>query len=164
MPSPLLFAALLGLQDPTPPAPKPGAAGEARTEPKAEAPKPLSFASGTHAYVWNALIPLRVEVDGLRVQSIFFNEREPRPRLLRGMKWGHRAHLEVTNTSTHPRTPGFAVAVFDAEGNLLGAASGGTKIGTVKPGETETFDLNFYQVKQRLQRGAKFVLSVELRD
>ena len=56
------------------------------------------------------------------------------------------------------------MAVFDAEGRLLGAATGGTKLGTVKPGETETFDLNFTQVKERLPLGASFVLSVELRD
>jgi hypothetical protein len=53
---------------------------------------------------------------------------------------------------------------MDEEGRLLGAATGGTKFGTLKAGDTETFDLNFVQVKQRLRRGAKFVLSVELRD
>ena len=60
--------------------------------------------------------------------------------------------------------PGFAVAVFDAEDRLLGVASGGTKIGTVKPGETETFDLNFSYVTERMPLGAYAVLSLELRN
>lgn len=124
----------------------------------------LSFASRGFSFIWDKLIPLDLEVDGLQVKTIFFNEREPKNRLLKGRKFGHRAQLEVTNTSTKPRIPGFAVAVMDEEGRLLGAATGGTKFGTVKAGDTETFDLNFVQVKQRLRRGAKFVLSVELRD
>ena len=43
-------------------------------------------------------------------------------------------------------------------------ASGGTKVGSVKPGETETFDLDFTQVKERSPKGAKFILSIELRN
>ena len=56
------------------------------------------------------------------------------------------------------------VAVLDKDGNLLGVASGGTKLGTVKPGDTETFDLNFTQVKERLSKGDRFLLAIELRD
>lgn len=156
---PFLLSALCGVQAPSTPVPNPVPA-------TAEA-KPLqsfSFASGSFGYFWDKLIPVELEVDGLVVKTIYFNEREPKSRFLKGRKFGYRAQLEVKNTSTKPRTPGFAVAVLDEEGRLLGAATGGTKFGAVKPGETETFDLNFYQVKQRLRRGAKFLLSVELRD
>ena len=54
------------------------------------------------------------------------------------------------------------MAVFDAEDRLLGVASGGTKIGTVRAGTTEAFDLNFHQVLERLPKGDHFYLSVEL--
>jgi hypothetical protein len=140
----------------------------AETAPAAE-PRPvparsLSFFSEKFAYAWDRTVPLTVEVDGLRVNSIFFNRREAKTGLFKGAEFGTRAQIEVTNKASKPRTPGFAVAVFDAEGRLLGAATGGTKVGTVKPGETETFDLNFTQVKERLPLGASFVLSVELRD
>ena len=140
---------------------------------KAEAPtqesrplpaRPLSFFSEKFAYQWEKTLPLSVELDGLKVKSIFFNRREAKTGLFKGAEFGTRAQVEVTNTAAKPRTPGFALAVFDAEGRLLGAANGGTKFGTVKPGETETFDLNFTQVKERLPLGASFVLSVELRD
>ena len=95
--------------------------------------------------------------ESVEVVPGFFN-------LLKGAEFGTRAQVEVTNTAKYPRIPGFAVAVLDKDGKLLGVASGGTKFGTVKPGETETFDLNFTQVKERLPLGASFVLSVELRD
>jgi hypothetical protein len=124
----------------------------------------LSFFSDRFPFAWNKSIPMSVEVDGLKVNSIFFNVRESSSSLLRGAQFGTRAQLEVTNTSRSPKVPGFAVAVLDAEGKLIGVASGGTKVGTVKPGETETFDLNFTQVKERLPKGEFFLLSVELRN
>lgn len=167
---PLLFLALLGAQSSPAPAQAPPGKVEtvpAKVPPAQGDPKPLqsfSFASASHSFVWDKLIPVTLEVDGLQVKTIFFNEREPTTRILQGRKYGHRAQVEVKNNSSKPRTPGFAVAVLDEEGRLLGVASGGTKFGSVKAGETETFDLNFFQVKQRLPRGAKFLLSMELRD
>ncbi len=154
--------------------------GDAKVEPRpsgkalAAEPKPtsskvadpgsLSFFSDTLPFRWNTVQPLSISVDGLKVNSIHFGKREPKAKVFQGPNYGTRAQVEVTNTAKVPRTPGFAVAVFDQEGRLLGAANGGTKIGTVKPGETETFDLSFFQVKDRLPKGDHYVLSVELRD
>ncbi len=130
----------------------------------APALKPLSFFSQRFDYRWDTVIPLKGEVDGLRLDSIFFNRREIARGPLKGTTFGLRAHLTVTNLANKVRVPGFAVAVFDAEDRLLGVASGGSKIGGVQPGEKESFDLNFTQVKERLPLGAYFVLSVELSD
>ncbi len=151
----LLLPALLALspQEPAPVAPPPAAA------------QPLGFASFRLPFTWNALIPIQgVELDGLKVTSIYFNKRETTVWPLRGADFGTRAKVEVTNTSSKNRTPGFSVAVFDAEDRLLGVASGGTKIGSVGAGTTETFDLNFRQVLERLPKGDHFYLSIELRD
>ncbi|MBL0311983.1 MAG: hypothetical protein IPP78_04540 [Holophagaceae bacterium] len=126
--------------------------------------QPLSFFSGTFPFHWNQLQTLEVNVDGLKVTSLAIGKREPKSKLFQGPNYGSRALIHVANTSKKPRTPGFAIAVFDKEGRLLGAANGGTKIGTVKPGTTETFDLAFFQVKDRLPKGDHYVLSVELRD
>ncbi len=130
----------------------------------APASAPLSFASGSFKFYWDTTIPMNLEADGLKVSEIYFNVRKSRYSWLKDAEFGTRAHLTVTNTSTRPRTPGFAVAVLDADGKLLGVASGGTKVGTVAPGGTEEFDLNFTQVKERLPKGATFLLSMELRD
>jgi hypothetical protein len=128
---------------------------------------PLSFYSDSFTFAWDRIIPLSVNLDGLKVNSIFFNKRAVEHGafgFLKGAEFGTRAQVEVTNTSKSPKVPGFAVAVIDKDGRLLGVASGGTKVGTVKPGETETFDLNFTQVKERLASGDKFFLAIELRN
>ena len=119
--------------------------------------KSLSF-----TFSWDRTIPLAINLDGLKVSSIFFNKRVV--QIFKGAEFGTRAQVEVTNTGKHPKVPGFAVAVLDKDGRLLGVASGGTKVGTIKPGDTETFDLNFTQVKERLATGDKFLLAIELRD
>ena len=128
---------------------------------------PLSFHSESFPFQWDRTIPLAIHVDGLKINRIFFNKRMIQGGvlgLLKETEFGTRAQVEVTNTSKLPRVPGFAVAVLDRDGRLVGVASGGTKLGTLSPGETETFDLNFTQVKERLASGATFVLAVELRN
>ena len=154
----LTLAALLCLAQ-APPTPAPAAA------PASEAS--LSYYSESFPFAWDRTIPLTVNVDGLKVTSIFFNRRVIEPgffNLLKGAEFGTRAQVEVTNTARYPKIPGFAVAVLDKDGRLLGVASGGTKVGTIKPGETETFDLNFTQVKERLAKGDRFLLAIELRN
>jgi hypothetical protein len=131
------------------------------------APDPLAFFSETFPFGWDRVIPLTVNLDGLKVNSIFFNRRLVQPGffdLFKGAEFGTRAQVEVTNTSKYPKIPGFAVAVLDKEGRLIGVASGGAKVGTISPGTTETFDLNFTQVKERLAFGEKFLLTIELRN
>jgi hypothetical protein len=41
-------------------------------------------------------------------------------------------------------------------------ASGGPKIGGVGAGETETYELSFHQVVERIPRADHFILAVEL--
>ena len=60
--------------------------------------------------------------------------------------------------------PGSAVAVFDKDDRLLGVASGGPRFGSVGSNDTDTFDLAFSHVVERIPNGAYFVLSVELSD
>ncbi len=128
-----------------------------------DAARSLSFVSVSKPFVWDRLLPMDLDIDGLKVKTIFFNVRQPKGSLFKDTDLGTRAQVEVTNTGTATKIPGFAVAVMDAEGKLLGVATGGSKFGGVKAGETETFDMNFLQVKERIPKGATFVLSVELR-
>jgi hypothetical protein len=169
--TPLLLAALLGLGQ-TPSTPVPALTPEAPVAAvPASAPAtpstPLSFASETFPFSWDRVLPLSLNLDGLKVEQIFFNKRVVKPgffNVLKGAEFGTRAQVQVTNASRFPKIPGFAVAVLDKDGHLLGVASGGTKVGTIKPGETETFDLNFTQVNERLSRGDHFLLAIELRN
>jgi hypothetical protein len=163
----LALAALLALPQATSTQPAPPAAVAPASAPISAPEASLSFYSESFAFAWDRMIPLTVNLDGLKVTRIFFNKRVVEPgffNLLKGAEFGTRAQVEVTNTGKYPKIPGFAVAVLDKDGKLLGAASGGTKVGTIKPGETETFDLNFTQVKERLAKGDRFLLTIELRN
>ena len=135
--------------------------------PSEPAAAPLSFHSGSLPFEWDRAIPLAIQLDGLKITSIFFNKRVLETNFfpfLKRAEFGTRAQISVTNAGKVSRVPGFAVSVMDKHGRLLGVASGGTKIGTIKPGETETFDLNFTQVKERLASGDRFLLAIELRN
>jgi len=161
----LLLVAALGLTQVPSGVPAPATPTQVEVAPAPAAP--LSFHSESLGFVWDRTIPLAINLDGLKVTSIFFNKRKVEKSLfnfLKNAEFGTRAQLEVTNTSKSPRIPGFAVAVLDKDGRLIGVASGGTKLGTIKPGETETFDLNFSQVKERLVSGDRFLLAIELRN
>ena len=149
-------------QAPTPAAPAPAApAAPAKPAAKQQAnQQPLSFYSQRFPFHWDQFMPLKAEVDGLRINSIFFNKRTM--TLFKSAEFGTRAVIEVTNTASAKRVPGFAVAVFDAQNRLLGVASGGPKLGGIQPGDTESFDLNFHQVVERVPRADHFVLAVEL--
>lgn len=122
--------------------------------------KPLSFASQRTAFKWDQLIPLKMEVDGLKINSIFFNRKDV--RVIKTVELAARAQIDVTNTASKSRSPGFAVAVFDKEDRLLGVASGGPMFGHISSGGTGTYDLEFSRVLERLPNGAYFVLSIEL--
>ena len=152
-----LFPILLAFAPQAPPMAQPPA-----LQAPANAAKPLSFLSQRFGFKWDQVLPLAAEVDGLRINSIFFDKRTSTVGFLRGADFGTRAEVEVTNHARVNRNPGFAVAVFDAEDRLLGVATGGSKLGTVAPGGTETFELNFHQVLERLPKGDHFYLSVEL--
>lgn len=154
------------VQDPATPAVAGAPAAPAAPTPTQPAVKPqagqqpLSFYSQRFPFHWDQFMPLKAEVDGLRINSIFFNKRTM--TLFKSAEFGTRAVIEVTNTASAKRVPGFAVAVFDAQNRLLGVASGGPKLGGVQPGDTESFDLNFHQVVERVPRADHFVLAVEL--
>ena len=149
------------VRTPTPPAAMPA------LPPAQTTLAPLTFYSEGFSFSWDRIIPLSINLDGLKVSSIFFNQRAVQSGflgILKDAEFGTRAQVEVTNTGNRPKVPGFAVAVLDKDGRLIGVASGGTKVGTIKPGETETFDLNFTQVKERLASGDRFLLAIELRN
>jgi len=125
-------------------------------------PNSLGFISKRFEYSWDRIIPLDLSLDDFIVKTIFFNKRELTKSFLKGAQFGTRARVEVINTSNKSKNPGFAVAIFDDQNNLIGVASGGSKIRVIKPGKTANFDLNFFQVKERIMRGSYFVISVEL--
>lgn len=155
----LLLLAALALPQPPSEAPKPASTVSAAQAPTQTA---LGFVSLKGRFAWDTLLPVKLDVDGLKVNSVFVNRREISRGPLKGASFGVRAQVEVTNTSDKPRNPGFAIAILDAEDRLLGVASGAPTFRAIRPGETDTFDLSFSHVLERLPRGTSYILSVEL--
>lgn len=144
---------------PAPARPAPAAA-PARPAAASAHLKPLSFLSRQFKFHWDQLMPLDLQLDGLQIKSIYFNKRTM--NLFRSAEFGTRAVVKVTNGASATRVAGFAVAVFDADNQLLGVASGGPKIGGVAAGDTDTYELSFHQVVERIPRADHFILAVEL--
>ena len=47
---------------------------------------------------WDVLLPLKAEIDGLKLNTIFFNRRELRSGFLKGAEFGTRAQIDVRLT------------------------------------------------------------------
>jgi hypothetical protein len=75
-----------------------------------------------------------------------------------------RAIARVDNNGYIPQEVGVAVAVYDAEGNLIAAGSGGVKVGYLSKGERDTFTIHFPYVYRNLDQAASFVVSLETHE
>lgn len=75
-----------------------------------------------------------------------------------------RAIARVDNNGYIPQEVGVAIAVYDAEGNLVAAGSGGVKLGYLSKGERDTFTIRFVNVYRNLDRAATFTVSLETRE
>ena len=69
--------------------------------------------------------------------------------------------MAISNTSGESRKVGLALALFDEEGRLLGVASGGSKLASIKPGRQKSFILLFDGVNSEAHRAATFQISME---
>src|SRR5262249_29500451 len=74
------------------------------------------------------------------------------------------AVARVDNNGFLPYEVGVAVAIFDAEGNLIAAGSGGVKLGYLSKNERDTFTIHFPYVYRNLDKAAYFMASVETRE
>lgn len=75
-----------------------------------------------------------------------------------------RAVGRVDNNGFIPQEVGVAIAIFDAEGNLIAAGSGGVKVGYLSKGERDTFTVRFVYVYRNLDKAASFIVSLETRE
>lgn len=71
------------------------------------------------------------------------------------------ANARVDNNGFIAQEIGVAIAIFDAAGNLIGAGSGGVKVGYLSKGERDSFTIHFPYVYRNLDAAASFVVSLE---
>jgi hypothetical protein len=106
-------------------------------------------------------IKLGVKAGDLEVQDIQFEFPSfvgPRKLKIEGR---NVAVINVKNYGTQAVRVHLALALFDESGNLVGCGTTGSKLGTTRPGETETFFVAFDYVKSRLATAKTFYLTVE---
>lgn len=70
--------------------------------------------------------------------------------------------LRVDNDGTTAVAVGVAVVVFDGEGNVVAAGSGGTRVGWLWPGERDTSRIRFPFVYRNFDQAKSFLITMEL--
>lgn len=88
---------------------------------------------------------------GLRLDGVHFH----------GKSKPLRADVAISNTSSGPLKAGVAIALFDADGRLVGVASGGTQFLPVRAGRQKSFPLIFNHVSGELSKAKTFQISLE---
>ncbi|MDQ2871201.1 MAG: hypothetical protein M3S32_10680 [Acidobacteriota bacterium] len=72
-----------------------------------------------------------------------------------------KAVVRVDNNSQQDQEVGVAIAVFDAEGNLVAAGDGGNKVGDLNKGDRSEFTVRFSYVYRNLKSARSFLLTLE---
>lgn len=72
------------------------------------------------------------------------------------------AMVRIDNNGATDVAAGVAIAVFDAQGNIVAAGSGGTFVGWLKAGERDTSTIAFPYVWRHLSQGKTFTLTLEV--
>lgn len=72
-----------------------------------------------------------------------------------------KAVVRVDNNSARDQEVGIAIALFDENGTMLAAGSGGIKVGDLDRGERDTFTVRFPYVYRNIKDTKYFFLTVE---
>jgi hypothetical protein len=71
------------------------------------------------------------------------------------------AEVRVDNNGFIDQVIGIAIAVFDEQGNLIAAGSGGNKLGHLNKGERDHFRVAFPYVYRNLKNAKSFYVTIE---
>ena len=115
--------------------------------------------SARYRFEGNRWLSLDLAVADVRTDVIRFDW----PSTVLGLKTRYKATVKVVNGSTNQISVGVAVAVYDAEGKLLGAGTTGTRIGTITPGDSAEFTIDFDHVTERLGDATQFQIALQTR-
>jgi hypothetical protein len=115
--------------------------------------------SARYRFEGNRALSLDLAVEDIRADTIRFEW----PATVLGIKSGYKAVVKITNGSTRQASIGIAVAIYDADARLVGAGTTATKVGTLSPGDTAEFTVNFDHVTARLGAASQFHIALETR-
>ena len=98
---------------------------------------------------------------GIRLDSVQFFL--PSSAGVPGMRTGGlvRAEVSISNLGKEKQMFGIAIAVFDDQGRLLGAANGGPRVFPLRPERQGTFQLVFDGVNGEAYKATQFKIAIE---
>jgi hypothetical protein len=103
---------------------------------------------------------IQLALEKIQVRQIVFA-----PASEAGGKQKHsvpEAVLSIDNDGTATAAVGVAIAIFDGDGNLLAAGSGGARQGWLAAGEKGTASIRFPYVYRNLDKARTFLLTLEV--
>lgn len=106
----------------------------------------------------NKPLTLDLSASGVRAEKVTFEF----PSSVLRFQTANKARVVVANEGSSRVRVGLAIALFDSEGNLVGAGTGGNKGGKVGPTESEEFSVFFYYVSEQIESAAIFQISMEV--
>jgi len=113
--------------------------------------------SARYRFEGNKWLALDLAVGDVRAEAIRFEW----PATILRIKTAYKGLAKVTNGSSRQVKIGVAIALYDADGRLIGAGTSGTTLGTVDPGDTAQFAIEFGNVTARLEQAAQFHIALE---
>jgi hypothetical protein len=105
----------------------------------------------------NRPVSLELSAAQVRVEQVLFEF----PASVLRIETASKARVTVVNGAAGKVRVGLALALFDGEGNLVAAGTGGNKGGQVAPGEKVEFSVFFYYVTEQLPTATSFQITLE---
>ena len=115
--------------------------------------------SARYKFEGNKWLALDLAVGDVRAETIRFEW----PATLMRMKTGYKATVKIANGSSQQVRVGIAIALIDKDLKLIGAGTAGTTLGTIDPGTTAQFTVDFKDVTARLEQADQFHIALETR-
>lgn len=125
---------------------------------------PLTAGMATQKYDWKPVAgaqEVHVESDRVVVSSIAFDLGD---RVFPTQFSTARAVARVDNNGFLAYEVGVAIVIFDGEGNIVAAGSGGVKLGSLGKGERDTFTIKFPSVYRNLDKAKTFLVTLETQE
>ena len=117
--------------------------------------------SKTYAFKANTKLQVGTEMPGgLRLDSVEFILPKDDPSQAATFS-GPKVKVSVSNLGKTSVTVAIAIAVMNADGHLVGVASGGTKLFPLRAERQMDYSLDFGGVTSELAQGATFHLAIE---
>lgn len=77
---------------------------------------------------------------------------------------GSDAEVRLDNNGAKDVEAGVALVLMDADGTVVGAGSGGTKVGWLRAGERDKYTVNFPYVYRYVEKAKTVLVTVETRE